>query len=539
MGYHPKIIDLLDSPESASYALDANLVHGDIRPFALPRILQQNTKDHVVPIKEGYLEFDRHTTISRSNSETMDLLYRSDGVVMQVATPTEALQGEWVDLGVTCPKLPPMFVYHVAGGACGGVYTAIRYRYMTRHGHVSAPSPATALAQVDERQPVTISNFEVPPPHVTSIIIERIFVAHRTGLEGRQMSENSWNVAAVLPATTTSIDLLLMGFNAGYALPEELDRAFVPPVTLSGCIVTKQDQLVGFYENELHFSLAGYHNVFSEDNVIVLDDEIVSIVEYGDTLYILTTGYPVVLSGKIVADQLQVDWRKFSEFFPCVAVESIAITDNGVIYASENCVAALSGSSARNITAGILTRPQYKALNPRGSKAVFYEGKYYLYNGMTLYEFSMQVNKQLNMVVLELGHMVDISFIKPTCLTTSMEQGFLFVENGNLYVWEPDNIENSYGKYLWRSTLIRSGDTRRLTAVKITFSRINTTDTATFRIYRSDNDNIYLLHEVTVNRDIIVRLPRYHYVEYYFEVEGTGAIKTVSLGESIYELGKV
>jgi hypothetical protein len=157
-----------------------------------------------------------------------------------------------------------------------------------------------------------------------------------------------------------------------------------PPADLKGLKALWNGIVVGFTGKSVRFSVEYRPYAWPLAYEIVVDDAIVGLAAFGETLIVLTTGQPYRITGSAPESMSS---KKMELDQACVAKRSIVEFGHGISYASPDGLVYIGqGTAPRIATAGAMLRDDWLALNPSSIVAAQYEGAYiasYTVGGVT------------------------------------------------------------------------------------------------------------------------------------------------------------
>lgn len=154
----------------------------------------------------------------------------------------------------------------------------------------------------------------------------------------------------------------------------------------------------------------------------------VALAVWSKNLLVLTTGRPFLVNGSTplsMGDE-PVEFEK-----GCVSVQSVANVEHGVVWASSDGLAYYGNLGPRLLTAGILTRDQWLALNPDTMVGVLYEGLY-----LGSYEVSIGVRKGFAIDIREPRgiYFMDQGF--QAAFLDKLRDAVYILDGGNIKKWD-------------------------------------------------------------------------------------------------------
>lgn len=274
-------------------------------------------------------------------------------------------------LGVNAPTTP--LGISISGGVAP---VAVSRSYITtwvsQYGEESGPSPPAVAAGLPDG---TWHLTSIPQPSagdilnratITKINIYRTITAN-TGVT-TYFFVASVNLATttyddVLPDTTVAIALSLPSLN--YVLP---------PAGMEGFIAMPNGYMVGWKGSDLYFSEPFQPHAWPVEYIQGVEYPIVGIGVFGTTGVVCTAGFPVTFSG---VAPVQVAFTKSQMIEPCLSRGSIVSNVEGVYYASQNGLMAVTAAGMQNVTSQLVTREKWaQNFSPQNIRAVRYQSGY-------------------------------------------------------------------------------------------------------------------------------------------------------------------
>lgn len=287
---------------------------------------------------------------------------------------------------------------------------------------------------------VTISGFTPPNPdeNVTHRRIYRTVVGATTVtyLFVAEIDVGSGSYADSLPTSQLGEALGTIGW-----LP--------PPDNLEGLVVLPGGSLVGFVDNTVYFSEPHMPHAWPEEYAITLPVLlIIGLGIVGSSVVVMTGTNPYFIHGGFPGDMYT---EKIPLVEPCVARGTIALDEEGVVYASPNGLVGISPSTRGVITKELFTADEWRPLTPLTMKATILQGRYF---GV----FPNQVPAKA--IVLSRDDPPALSHLQlpAIALHTDARNGFLFyVSDSDHKVYQLDANAAMPMSYHWKSKRFWSG----------------------------------------------------------------------------------
>jgi hypothetical protein len=257
-------------------------------------------------------------------------------------------------LGIPTPSHAPTLV--VTGGTGTTTFSrAYVVTYVSEYGEEGAPSPpvnGTGLLGATW----TLSNLPVPDPDDMgvnrNILTKRIYrtITGSTGVA-------TFFMVVELPATDTDfIDNIADEDITGN---KQLESTLwtPPPADLEGFCMGPNGIIGSWRDNELWFSEPYRPHAWPATYVLTVEYPVVGMASIGNMFFVMTRGYPVVVSGS-VPSQLQP--VRVTMFEPCTSRGGIVTFPEGVYYPSGNGLILLSPGGSANATKTFITKERWQ-----------------------------------------------------------------------------------------------------------------------------------------------------------------------------------
>jgi len=305
---------------------------------------------------------------------------------------------------------------------------------------------------------------------------------------------------------------------AGDALGSSLETYDyeMPPSDMAGLTSMANGIMTGFTGNTVCFSVAYLGYAWPTNYQMTTEHNIVAMVAMGNSLAVLTEGYPWVFAGN---SPDSMSGQKLESNQACVSKRSAVIVNGSLLYASPDGLVALTGNGAIPLTDKIITREQWQTFAPETIEAYFQEGRYLAFYG----------------ALLDKGFIFDPETGDFRHFDTTAQCGFnsllsdaLYISNnGVISQWE---ASNSLMPYVWRSKVYQLSD------INMGCALVKGTDLnlVGFRIFV---DGAEILNTVPGTlTEYAFRLPNDRGDNWEFELYGSGEVETVIIASSMSEI---
>lgn len=323
-----------------------------------------------------------------------------------------------------------------------------------------------------------------------------------------------------------------------------------PPDGLQGLTVVQNNILAGFVGNDVYFSEPDRLHAWPEKYKISLEYDVVGLRALGSDLFVMTTGYPYIISG---SDPAVLSTSRYATNYPCLSARSIVQTDVGVMYATHDglAVASLSGG-VQIITAGAYSPETWKAtLDPSTVVATFYDSMYFGAHSTGSFFFRRTEGGTPTGDIIEQSPIFTATWYDAV-------SGYLYYvsgTDGDIFRWDDPAQPNL--TYTWKSKVFVTQTPFNMGAARVvadyagvTVSPLwDTYDTlwsgadldwfvtepVEFRLYADKQ----LVFTTTRSNSDVFRLPAgYKTDTYEFEVDSSIRIRSVHLGETPTSLAR-
>lgn len=306
-----------------------------------------------------------------SGDTTERTFYTGDGAPKQtntlLALASAPFPTAYRDLGV--PRPASALIVSTDGSGVS-TETEIRYyvyTYVTDWGDESAPSPLSVELTLKTDDVVDISNIDPPPAGAHGINRVRVYRA-QTGTSG----DAEFFFLRELPSSAT--DTEDDNRPLGEVLPT--DGWLPPPATLTHLtamwngMAAAIDSLDGSVRYPIAYKPYAWPVAYE---TLAPNARAVALATFGQRLLILTNGRPVLVTGSS-PDSLDEQPLEIAQ--ACIAPRSAVGFGHGVVWACPDGLAYFGDAGAKLLTNGLMTREDWRAINPASIVAASYEGAY-------------------------------------------------------------------------------------------------------------------------------------------------------------------
>lgn len=468
-------------------------------------------------------------------------------------------------LGIPGPATAPAVV--VTGGVGATETRSYVYTWVSAYGEEGPPSPPfLQTGFTNGSWDITLTAPTVPDTTNRNLTRVRIYrtVTNTTG------GASYFLVVDQAIATLLYSDTLASTVVAAAALLQS-QLWSGPPSDLEGFVSMPNGMMAAWRSNEVWFCEPFRPHAWPASYTTSVDGQIVGLGVVGQTLVILTDGFPYSATGVNPANMA---FSKIATFEPCMSRASIVSTANGVFYASPNGICLAAYGIVQVASLPLATKDRWLELvKPEGLRAARLGPSYYAFGSSVIGSFQADAFQtdafdQVDIMGAITGILINLtdSRIAWTSLTSSQMvenvmtdiwSGEVFIVRDGVVRWL-DVTANAYqGVFKWRSKQYQLSEQRNLGAMRIwfepstndpSFSLNATRNTASPQTLAADQYGlvrVYVNGLLVMTRELrtpgeVFRLPGgFKNVYYQFEIEARVRVFNMEVASSVKELGGV
>lgn len=210
-----------------------------------------------------------------------------------------------------------------------------------------------------------------------------------------------------------------------------------PPATLQGIIAHPGGFLCGFSGRDLYLSEPYQPHAWPLQYVKTMQTEIVGIAIFNNAIIVMTTSHPYIGTGMSPA---ALTMQKLDSIDPCVSRRSIAVTLDGVYYASPQGIVKNDSTQSTLVTSELFTRQEWQQqFSPTTVNAAPYGLQYIAFDTTALGFIFSPAEKLAPLSTLDRFSNV------ATIMTDAYSGDCYLVQNNQARLWDPVNtIPYSY-----------------------------------------------------------------------------------------------
>jgi hypothetical protein len=384
------------------------------------------------------------------------------------------------------------------------------YTFVNDWGWESAPSPVGTSITCKVDDTITLSGFDSAPAGNYNVTLIRIYRT-QTGTTGATdyyfLREVAYGTASVVDDNRPLGELL------------ETTSWLPPPASLRHLTSLWNGMFAGIHENTVKFCEAYVPYAWPVAYDVVPTDSIpVALGVFGQSLLVLTTGRPVLVSG---SSPEAMDQQMLEIPQGCASAKSVVSMGNGVAWSSEDGLCWFGSGGAKLLTAGLMTRDDWQAMEPSSIIGYMYEGLYFgsYDDGSGRKGFMIDPNNPTGLYFLDTGYAV---------AHFDELQDQLYVVNGaSIQRWDAGTDMT----YRFRSKVFRQTRPICFACAEVVADAYP----VTFRMYA---DGV-LKHTQTVASRNPFRLPAgFMAMDWQIEIEGSNPVQYAAMAGSMTELAE-
>lgn len=523
-GLRPAVQPHLLGPEYASDAYNCKLFTGALESFrgtTLEKVLPHQAQT-IYKWRDTafWLSWSQRVSVAESAAEGVSRVYFTGLDAPRVVDINNMLTGPGpypsssYKLGVPAPTTPPTVAYAVPTDEKPDdkfIYDELQketrfyaWTYVNQWGEESAFSPISARFDCWPVSHPTITIAPAPETGYVPITHIRLYRT-ATGNSGSAFLFVKEFTLAELAAPWKDIVK-----TSELADAAETADWVLPPTNMRGITTLPNGITLGFVDREVcaspQYVPYAYPLIYRQK----VPAPVVGIAALGADAVVLTTGFPVILSGAS-PDALQ--QIRLPDMQPCLSERSITVAQGRVIYASPDGLCGISGSGRVEIlTEEVFTRDQWQALGPANMACIGYETGVFVLTATGAFFFDLRTASYMPLTVTGQALYVD---------------GY----SDKLYIAQGVNLATfDTGAALPFRWVSRHELTHSATPVG---AKVNAAQTpVSFKFYQ--DDVLHLTRDITANQGF--RLPAVRGGRTYFALEGTGRVVSAGYAPAMESL---
>lgn len=512
----------------ATIAHDVDLTHGTLKPFRdTKKISDKSGGVRLHAYGCDLFVFSKCVSISEWIPDCPRLF-----VTGRVDYPetAEIVDGELVyrRLGVPRPETAPNTSNHDVDTDTSRSIAYVT-TFVNNFGEEGPPSLPSQDVSIEDGQSVAVTFYYNPDFEydIKKIRIYRRESGFRTGSEKESTPNTNWYLVGEVPVSTGSLlDDTPIGA-VGYPLSTTEFRE--PPKNLKNItLATETAVLVGTLGNKILFSKNLQSHNWPVSQEMTLDDNIVAIESYGDSIYVATDGYPYRIDATTACDDRSCrSVIKYDVPMPMIACHtgrgSVA-TPVGMVYVSADGLVLLpAGGTPKMISTDHFSADDWRTLEPHTMRLAYHKGALFVVSNAI--SFILWLDRETYADATH-KNLVTISD-EPVDMVQTRQGELLLLNQDGVYHWAASEL---YRSYKWVSEPIQSGFLLALTRIRAKVLTNNVKVTLA-----CEWGEVSRWHSPQSGIMPYTRLGRHH--EHFIRAEGTGELTELVAGVSSYDMG--
>lgn len=512
----------------ATVAHNVDLTHGTLKPFRdTKKISDKSGGVRLHPYDCELLVFNKCVSVAEWIPDCPRLF-----ITGRVGYPetAEVVNGELVyrRLGVPRPPNPPEISNHAVNTETSRSVAYVT-TFVNNFGDEGPPSLPSQDVSIEDGQSVAVTFYYNTDLEydIKQIRIYRRESGFRTGSEKESTPNTNWYLVGEVPISAGSIIDDTPITAVGYPLSTAEFRE--PPANLTNIrLASETAVLVGSLANKILFSKNLQSHNWQISQEMTLDDNIVALESYGDSIYVATDGYPYRIDATTACDDRSCrSVVKYDVPMPMIACHtgrgSVA-TPLGMVYVSSDGLVLLSGGSIpKVISTDHFSADDWRMLEPHTMRLAYHKGAIFVVSDTI--SFILWLDRETYADATH-KNLVTISD-EPVDMVQTRQGELLFLNEDGIYHWA---AAESYRSYKWVSEPIQSGFLLALTRIraKVANSQVKVT-------LESEYGEVSRWHSPQSGTIPYTRMGRHH--EHFIRAEGTGELTELVAGVSGFDMG--
>lgn len=439
-------------------------------------------KDHLADSIWWSFE-DPDTDVVRSPvaNDSFDRYYRaspSQGPMYNTRARIASGAADYV-LGIPAPETAPTVA--AVGGSGATEARSYVYTWVSAYGEEGPPSPPTTLltGKIDSTFNIGMTaplSGDTTNRNLTRVRIYRTITTSAGTAAFFFVAEQAITTltyADVITDVVASANNILS--STGYTSP---------PSDLAGMLSMPNGMIAGWRGNEIWFCEPYLPHAWPVAYTLSVDFLIVGLGVVGQTLVVLTEGYPYAASG---INPSSMALSKIATHEPCMSRGSIVPTASGVLYASPNGLVIAAFGVVENASVNLVTKDKWQTLlGVNTIRAAQLGTNYYCFGSVVpgCFEptaFDVGSFEETDFTDAFTGALISLLDQRVAWTTTTTDEpissiytdewsGEVLLCRGGQVFWFDISSEDRDRSYLWRSKIFQTPDLRNMAAAKVWFS---------------------------------------------------------------------
>lgn len=427
---------------------DANLHHGDVRPFACPEIVCEGLPDYnlLYPLPDceclGFGEDVSSVVEGFCHNQYFAVV---NGSLTQATTDTLCDGNVDCLAGSPFQPNPPIVEGTCDPDACDGNAVAYVVTYVTMHNGMyveSAPSPVSDVVAITGNVPNVQVTWDIAPQGYC-IARTRLYRVETTYQDGSDIQPIVEGTEYVLVAEFEGTDTHtffddLSSTETGQPLLTYAPMPFPAPQGELVGVARTDDGIVVADKHRVYISEVGVP-MFTLDGVVEVEDEIRAIRTIGNTIFVFTNHRPVKIGFRHTENTMSIERQIIQRDLPLVSEKSLSVWGTKVYFASTYSLYEWDiggyGSDIKTTMSKMMTPEQWKNCVPESVRGTAYEyGYMFACDGL---EYAIMVEYGGDGTdTLSDFHTMPITYGKADVYNTTNDGIITWQRDGVIYHWD-------------------------------------------------------------------------------------------------------
>lgn len=456
---------------------NAQLSEGGLDTYPLPAIISalSATTEYVYRIPTTsdvsdyslsiYMEFDDpDTKVVKApipNDSFERFYWAVPGASPQYNTKARIIAGD-PDYVLGIPTSAANMTVTPDGSGVGATeYRAYTFTWVSAYGEEGPPAPPIlANGKIDDVWDLTLPAITGGESTQRNITLRNVY---RT-ITGSQGDTNYYLVVQLPVATLAYADSIAGTVVTANGLIQSTFWV-APPATLQGLIMMPNGIMAGFTGRDIYFSEPYRPHSWPVQYSVSVEQPIIGLGVTGNTLVVLTSGYPYFMSGIHPSTMTQV---KHNDLLPCVEPGTIVSAPDGVYFGSTIGLMLAANGTVQIITYALISKSQWQNdYVPDELRAVYYKQAYLAMRSDAAADgFALNVNNPKIAV-----ERIVAPVVVKNVLIDQWTGDPMMIMGSYLYQWDNVTVDGRM-VYRWASKEFHLPKPQNLAAMKVYFDDI-------------------------------------------------------------------
>lgn len=431
---------------------DANLHHGDIRPFACPKVVCDEDED--LPVYHSLYPLSSCICLGYNDGRKVvkgfasnEFFYIQGGYLRNVNRRQLCDKEQVCRAGTPYqPKAPVAQSNCVQNCSAVTVSYVITYVTETPSGTLveGAPSPPSSPVPISGASPnVDVSWEDAPGGFCIKAV--KLYRSETDFTSGESKQNNNIGAEWILVEEFTSDPTEKKTFRdnktvsqLGYPLLTYSPMSFPAPGDLID-IAKTTDNIVVAQKHRIFISNMGVPQ-FGWDGVVEIEEEILDIEAIDNVIYILTTHRPVKVRYSFDrSGVMEISKEIIERNLPLASKKSVSVYRNSIVFASTYSLyqwtSVRFGEEIHSKFNVLLSPDQWRNVQPSTVRGTCFEYGYIFYSDGLPYSLMIEFAEDGVDTVQE-NHIMPITYIKPQCFALDHRGHIIFYQKRKIYRWD-------------------------------------------------------------------------------------------------------